>query len=185
MKKFKNSFGLAHHALLGLVVVAIIVAAGVRVLTWTHALVPPPGGGLTQTQTEYFNGASSIIPSPYSVGYSIVNDYLGNEPVKVALVNAGGHIEFGGKGGGSAGTPVAQQFCYVMKSPNGAKVSVQGLNGGLVALTVKPWPYQAAPPYQHSCVTNGDTTRQAINFKVVSGGPVYFYGQEYLETYPY
>ena len=38
MKSFsKNMFGFAHHALLGVVVVAVIALAGVRVLTATHA----------------------------------------------------------------------------------------------------------------------------------------------------
>ena len=37
MKKIKNSFGFAHHALLGIAVIAVIAFAGVKVLTAIHA----------------------------------------------------------------------------------------------------------------------------------------------------
>lgn len=37
----KNMFGFAHHALLGVVVIAVVCFAGAKVLTGTHALSPP------------------------------------------------------------------------------------------------------------------------------------------------
>lgn len=59
MKKTrKNMFGFAHHALLGLVVVAIITFAGYKVLTGTHALTT---AGKTWNVTPTGTGNSSLL----------------------------------------------------------------------------------------------------------------------------
>ncbi|HET7827872.1 MAG TPA: hypothetical protein VFK97_03325, partial [Candidatus Saccharimonadales bacterium] len=81
MKNFKkNMLGFAHHAVLGVVVVALIAYVGVRVINGSHALEVTDGGG-GYTNGKIYSGYFEInpdgsgfqalyTPSGFAAGYS-------------------------------------------------------------------------------------------------------------------
>lgn len=79
IKNRKNTFGYAHHLLLGILVVAIIAFAGIRVLTGTHALIP--------AESARIGDAATISPSSDQTQTIDATDSTCSPPIPAASKN--------------------------------------------------------------------------------------------------